>query len=306
MLNKFLRIVEVDATDYKQAFKDLMKISPEKFAQLLPGVLKEFVYFGVVKKDGTFFTEEPEAVFKKKTFSTSPYMIGVNSTEGSGILAVGKEQGFDRGIAEKPAREVLKGILGSLVPGEKYERLEKEVIKEYGRGIDREKDAFFWSRIIGEVKADQYFVINSLKTAAIYADAVVPTYFYYMTQRTTYKHDAKYNKKENARLMSDICECDHFDDVTYTFGIPLSNAKLTFEVKFTEEEMKYSENWMKFIVNFANTGNPNQGPYKLPVHWPSYETRKYHEANSSSKIKENLKSDRLKFWSEIFPVVLKA
>jgi len=40
MLNKFLRIVEVDATDYKQAFKDLMKISPEKFAQLLPGVLK--------------------------------------------------------------------------------------------------------------------------------------------------------------------------------------------------------------------------------------------------------------------------
>ena len=92
----------------------------------------------------------------------------------------------------------------------------------------------------------------------IFSDAVVPTYFYYMTQRTTYKHDAKYNKKENARLMSDICECDHFDDVTYTFGIPLSNAKLTFEVKFTEEEMKYSENWMKFIVNFANTGLVSQ------------------------------------------------
>ena len=82
----------------------------------------------------------------------------------------------------------------------------------------------------------------------------MPTYFYYMTQQMRYNHDENYNPKGEAVMKSDFCQCDHSDDINFTFGTPLSNAKLVLDVKFSEEEVKLTEIWMKYLANFAYTG----------------------------------------------------
>ena len=75
---------------------------------------------------------------------------------------------------------------------------------------------------------------------------------YVMTQQLQLNHDSAYGP-ENARK-PEFCECDHTDDVIFTFGLPLSEQKLAFDAKFTEDEKKLSKEWMKYIVNFAANG----------------------------------------------------
>ena len=75
---------------------------------------------------------------------------------------------------------------------------------------------------------------------------------YVMTQQLQLHHDPAYGP-ETARK-PEFCQCDHTDDIIFTFGLPLIDQKLTFDVKFTEDEKKLSREWMKYIVNFANNG----------------------------------------------------
>ena len=77
---------------------------------------------------------------------------------------------------------------------------------------------------------------------------------YYMTQDLRYNHDARYNHEEKPKLKSDICKCDHGDDLNFTWGFPLVAGKRLLDVTFTEEETRFSELWMSYIVNFATTG----------------------------------------------------
>jgi len=72
---------------------------------------------------------------------------------------------------------------------------------------------------------------------------------YVMTQQPQFNHSGP----KQARKV-DFCECDHGDDIMFTFGAPLDDRKLTFDVKFTEAEKKLSKEWMKYLVNFATNG----------------------------------------------------
>ena len=75
---------------------------------------------------------------------------------------------------------------------------------------------------------------------------------YVMTQKPRYNHDPAYGP-ESARK-APFCECDHADDIIFTMGTPLTNRKLTFDAKFSDDEKALSKEWMKYIVNFAKHG----------------------------------------------------
>ena len=84
--------------------------------------------------------------------------------------------------------------------------------------------------------------------------AMAPAYFYFMTQGLKYNHSKEYNREEKPHLKSSLCECDHADDLLYTFGVPFTSAKLIIDASFSQEEKLFSEQWMKFLVNFATSG----------------------------------------------------
>ena len=75
---------------------------------------------------------------------------------------------------------------------------------------------------------------------------------YVMAQQPQFNHDPAYGPK--SAMKPEICQCDHGDDIIFTFGMPLTDEKLTFDVKFTENEKLLSKEWMKYIVNFATNG----------------------------------------------------
>ena len=75
-----------------------------------------------------------------------------------------------------------------------------------------------------------------------------------MSQQPQFHHDRAYNSNEQSTMKSHLCECDHGDDIIFTFGVPLAKAKMTYEVKFTEDEKKLSVRWMDYLVNFATSG----------------------------------------------------
>ena len=75
---------------------------------------------------------------------------------------------------------------------------------------------------------------------------------YVMNQQLQLNHDSAYGP-ESARK-PEFCECDHTDDIVFTFGIPLAEHKLTINARFTDDEKQLSRDWMKFIVNFATNG----------------------------------------------------
>ena len=72
---------------------------------------------------------------------------------------------------------------------------------------------------------------------------------YVMTQRTNYNH----NGPEYARK-AEFCECDHGDDVPFTFGWPLAERNLALNSNFTDDEKQLSREWMTYIANFATNG----------------------------------------------------
>ena len=88
--------------------------------------------------------------------------------------------------------------------------------------------------------------------ALFYAESNGTTYMYLMTQQPSYNHDPAYGPVTARK--APFCECDHGDDIVFTFGLPLCKRKLTFNVKFTNEEKLLSKDWMKYIVNFARNG----------------------------------------------------
>ena len=73
-----------------------------------------------------------------------------------------------------------------------------------------------------------------------------------MTQTLKMNHDPKYGPC--SAMKSLLCECDHADDVIFTFGLPFNPNKLTLDVKFTDEEKALSLEWMKYLTNFAKNG----------------------------------------------------
>ena len=72
---------------------------------------------------------------------------------------------------------------------------------------------------------------------------------YVMTQQPQYNHHGPEKSRK-----PHFCECDHGDDIIFTFGIPFIDRKVSFDPKFTEDEEKLSREWMKYIVNFATNG----------------------------------------------------
>jgi len=307
-VNRLLKELKIEDEDKKVCLEKLKKVPAKEISDICNRTVKEFVYFCPLKHDGKFFPQNLDEVMKDKSFTKVPYIIGVNSTEGLGLLAPLQDKGFFTGLNETDALELLGQLVGYMAPPEKCAAVQEAIINEYGRGMDKDKETMYWSLLIGNMNSDCNFVVNSIKMAGMHADTKAPTYFYWMTQSLRYNHDPDYNFNEVKKAMKpEMCECDHGDDLNFTFGFPLSNAKRIFDVKFTDEETLFSEIWMKYVVNFAYTGNPNKGPNEVKLEWPQYDTtsKKYLESNHSPKVKQNLIEGRVKFWSKTFPALLK-
>lgn len=305
VVERLLKELDINDSDPNVRFQKLKKVPAKTLTEISGRLCKEFQYFCPIFKDGVFFPDDLRKRIESGSFSRIPYILGCNNTEGFGIIAPGRDQGFVEGLSEETAMGILNPITAMMAPKEKVEVVKAAVIKEYSRGLDT-GDKMYWSRLIGMMSADMNFVISSIKMAGLHADSKSATFFYLMTQSVRYNHSAEYNLSEKPELKAEMCECDHADDINFTFGLPLSRAPCLFPVKFTPDETRFSETWMSYLVNFAHTGNPNRGPKKMELEWPQYSTEKkaYLQASASASIERDLQPERVLFWNRTLPGIV--
>jgi len=303
-VEELLSELEITEKDPKKIIKLLRKLPAKKLVEAQDKSFGKMSFVGPIKKDGVFLPKKPDDVLKAGAFHKVPYILGVNSTECSGMSAPAKEKGFDKGLSEKDAREALQGVFSFIAPPDKVPKVLDEVFAAYGKDLDM-SDKFYWSKIAASCFCDMWFVVGS-KTMAQIHSGKAPTFFYQMSMQPRFHHDRAFNSNDKSEMKPEICECDHGDDILYTFGMPLSNAPFTFDIRFSEEEEKMSEMWMAYLVNFANTGNPNKGPHKVPVEWTAYDGKEdnFINAHTNFGMKKGLNVNGVKFWTETFPSLL--
>ena len=61
--------------------------------------------------DGVFVKERPDVTIDRSHLHKVPFMIGVNSTEMSGMMAPGQDKGFGTGLSEEDGKQATKDAL---------------------------------------------------------------------------------------------------------------------------------------------------------------------------------------------------
>merc|ERR1712136_733414 len=116
-------------------------------------------------------------IIRKGNYSKVPYIIGVNNSEGHGMLT----HDFPLTMDANFCREVLKGMLSPQhISSEKIEVAVDLVLKQFQKGLDL-KEKGIWKRIVGDVMGDLLFRNPSVEMANLYSDDGNPTYMYHMT-----------------------------------------------------------------------------------------------------------------------------
>jgi len=291
-----LEALKIEDKDPKEQLKKLKQLPADEINKVAGEMMMNMKYFSV-SMDGTFVSDHPDEVLEKKSFNRVPFIVGVNSTEEFGILAPGQEKGFSEGLSADDAKQSLKSFFQYAYPPSNDDRVFNEIWKKYEEIYPDTKDKLRYSRMAGEMAGDVFFNVESRKLARSYVGTGEPTYFYFMNQKLRFNHEKAFQPAKDAQFKSEMCECDHGDDLVFTFGLPHTNAKLSLDIKFSDEERKLSLEWMGYLTNFATTGNPNEGAYKPAVEWEQFGSKERHlVVNGSPKMKNNDFEERYKFW----------
>lgn len=295
---KVLELLNIEEKDPKKILQKLKEVPAKDLLKANGDIMMTLNYFSIAI-DGEFLKDWPEDLIAKKKFNQVPYMLGCNSTEGCGLMAPGQDKGFATGISCKDGKESLKGLLSYAYQTAKNEKVFNAIWNKYEEIHSDANDPLRYSRIIGDIAADIIFNTASITVAKGHSSTETPTYFYRMNHKTRFSHEKEFQPAEGAVFKSDLCECDHGDDIPYTFGLPHTSAKLTLSTKFSDEEKSLSDQWMGYLTNFATTGNPNEGGYKPAVEWEKFaKDGKHLQVNSNPTMQGDFYGIKYKFWTE--------
>jgi len=303
-LNAFLKEMKISSEDPEEIMKELRACSADKIVKALEKQNQRFLNSFSVVVDGHFLPKNPAVLLSEKQLPRVPYIVGFNSDEGSGLMQL-DTPGFNKGLSEQKFNEKLTETM-SMICLQRPEKLNEamKLVKDFYLQHVNHDDVMKWSRILGMISGDLMFDISSIGTLNAYSDAGNEVYMYYMNQPTSWFKDSNLFHGDDAKK-ADFCDCDHGDDILYTFGFPYNDQKYSREgISFTEEEKEFSRIWMTYVTNFAKTGNPNNGK-DVPATWHQYSTEKsYLQLNLQPESKENFQPGKFKLWTEQLPALL--
>jgi len=302
-LKIFLNEMGITSEDPEEIMKELTTCGTDKIMAAQQKQTKEIMNAFVVVIDGYFLPKNPTVLLQEKQFNNLPYIIGFNSDEGSGLLQR-PNVNFKHGLTEEEYDQQIAMTMGLVCfqKPEKIAEVTKLVKTHYSQQVNSD-DSMKWSRILGAITADLTFINPCLTTLNAYADAGQKVYMYYMNQPTAWYRDRSSLFTDDTKK-AEFCDCDHGDDIMYTFGFPFYDQKYSREgIWFTEEEKECSRVWMTYVVNFASSGNPDNG--NVPAAWPQYsKDHSYLEVNTKPECKKNFKPENFKLWTEKIPALL--
>jgi len=293
----FLSKLEINDEDPNTALEKLKTHSFDEMVPIMQEMLKSMMFFGPTV-DGKFLPENPREMIAKKQWNDCIYMIGMNNTEGAGLLTMEQPVGFKDGITKSACKEYVKGMMMLEIDPKKTDKAADLILEEYGKGLDNE-DKYRWSRIAGNILGDTWFCYPGVEMAQAYSEAGNPTYMYYMTHTFPMFHYKEYYGSNEKVKKADFCEADHADDLILTFAAPLVED-LSSGVKFNETDKALTHCWLDFLGNFARNGNPNKEGNTC-IEWPQFEWEKKSYLNLRYPLEtgEQFYQQRREFWNGV-------
>ncbi|XP_060693544.1 carboxylesterase 5A-like isoform X2 [Hemiscyllium ocellatum] len=180
-------------------------------------------------------------------------------------------------------------VIGSLVHPEFGEENGALIFDEY---FGDEDDCETLKERYLDLFGDVFITIPTLRAAQYYKDAGNPVFLY------EFQHRASFYQ----RRIPQFRRAPHAAELSFVFGGPFIPAFDVLLGNVTEVEKSLSKMVMLYWASFAWNGNPNRN--ELP-NWPmNSDFGKYMQFNLNLQTGNNLKKDKLKFWSNKPPKII--
>ncbi|CAK8697505.1 unnamed protein product [Clavelina lepadiformis] len=301
-LKAYLKALHITATNQTDIIAHLKRLPAQEIIEKTKSLGPKLDIFAVVV-DGDFVIEHPSKLLQQGHTTPVPSIIGCNSTEGACLLRTTRPKIFFSSSTEKAWFEKAKVFMLDNMQY-KLEKVDQalETVKSIYEKDFSDNDPLKWERMASAFVSDPLFLVPSISQALLHSGNGHPTYFYFMKHRMKCYYDDDFSMEMKKR--DEFCECDHSDDIYFTFGVPLMQGNKSRECRFSEDEENLSVIWMKYIANFALTGDPNMGE-KVDHEWPKYEPHGRLHLSVDVPIKEDdhLIEERYKMWKKTLPAL---
>ncbi|XP_076803494.1 cocaine esterase-like [Clavelina lepadiformis] len=300
---KFLNELKIEERDPKIYMPKLKALPVNEIVEAIKTVGMEYAEAYYTTIDGKFLTEMTDDLFEQGNVAQVPSIIGINSTEYAGLFMIGLQPNFSEEEFDQFAKPRIAIFAGD--KDDKKDELYKKLKEVYAADYSNDEPSK-WQKVAADMLADCYFVFSITKLALLLKKNNRPVYFYEMNYKLRLYHDQDYSG--GLLQKSDQCECDHGDDIVFTFGFPMMNGKFEQDVKFAEDEEEFSRIWMTYLCNFASTGDPNKGK-QVPCQWRDFTEDTHRRLQPGAQILESknklFDSKKYKLWNEDIPLLLK-
>ncbi|XP_030760934.1 neuroligin-4, X-linked-like [Sitophilus oryzae] len=157
-----------------------------------------------------------------------------------------------------------------------------------------------------DILSDARTVASVIQTGLYHSALNIQSYFYVFTHKTQSKQYIR-NKTYNG------------EELPYVFGVPVEGPKFHFQDGFyTEDEKRFSMTVMRYLCNFAYTGNPNVPKNNYPVmeydRWHQFDKewlpfdenqQNYLQLGIPIRHEQFYRKEQMEYWNNLFPNISK-
>ncbi|XP_075690660.1 bile salt-activated lipase-like [Rhinoderma darwinii] len=235
--------------------------------------------------DGDFIPDDPLNLFSNA--ADIDYLAGVNNMDGHMFA------GMDLSVINKPLTDIKKEEVEKLVQeltlpkGTLGGNLAYEVYTaNWGSNPSQE----LMKKTVVDAETDYIFLVPTQEALALHS----------MHARSGKTYSYLFSHPSRMPIYPSWVGADHADDLQYIFGKPFKTP-----LGFRTQDREVSAALIAYWTNFAATGDPNQGPSKVPTSWLPYSTQygQYLEINNNityNSVKQGLRSPYVRFWSHTY------
>ncbi|OCT67110.1 hypothetical protein XELAEV_18038392mg [Xenopus laevis] len=235
--------------------------------------------------DGDFIPDEPRNLFANA--ADVDYMAGVNNMDAH-LFA-----GIDLPVINKPLQKISEADIYNLVQDLTLTKISSALETAYNLytanwGPNPEQENM--KRTVIDLETDYLFLVPTQEALALHS----------MNARSGRTYNYVFSLPTRMPIYPNWVGADHADDLQYVFGKPFQTP-----LAYRPKDRDVSATMIAYWTNFAATGDPSQGPSKVPTTWLPYTTRlgQYLEINdkmSYQSVKQSLRSPYVKFWAQTY------
>ncbi|XP_071961259.1 fatty acyl-CoA hydrolase precursor, medium chain-like [Antedon mediterranea] len=248
---------------------------------------KPVIVFGPVV-DGYFLPDDPIKLTFSSLFHRKDVLIGINNHEGGySMLKTRISPDLAAQFSVEMFEPALNQMISSFLPGDN-QNIVKKITKEY---LLDDKDDLNALVKLTEVIGDSFFLTPAVTFVKLLTAAGGKSFLYEFQHRPSFATSPEW------------VGADHGDEERFVIGFPLMVQNEESPIAYTTEEVQLARTIMTYWANFAKYGDPNgdQDGTSLAPHWQPYnvDEQYYMKLDVTSELSQNLKDDRVVFWTDI-------